>query len=67
MTLGIVLEREVKYISKVYLPLVEKIRKHGSNYPDYLTTKEIEMATDSAPFFDKIAKKTDENLREGNN
>ncbi len=44
-------------IDNIYSPIFEAIKKHGLDYPEYLTTKEIELTKGSVEFLDRLAQK----------
>jgi len=64
---GIVLDGKMVNIDMMYLPIIEKIRKYGINYPEYLNPEEIEQANYSVAFSDKLAQKIERYLRSERN
>ncbi len=58
-------ERRIIERDDKYLPIVEKIREFGVRYVGKLTDVELELASGSIQFFDKIAKSFQKNIEGG--
>ncbi|MCF7910644.1 hypothetical protein K9L16_03160 [Candidatus Pacearchaeota archaeon] len=53
----IVYEGKLEQIDDAYIPIIDAIKKHGINYPDYLTPRQVMLADSSTQFFDGLVEK----------